>query len=157
MQNINLEDEEIRFPVATFSDVRTEWNEACVRLLRALPVELREEVELRLRSLHRGGDGLRAWVSSNASRGEHLPDELPPELIEVYLSDPEAMPLDDCQNCGLAVPVRPNRLHGLEGDPEQRYFPQCPVCGGVTGPYLYWSRNARPLSTTEVIRRTKPR
>jgi hypothetical protein len=80
------------------------------------------------------------WVSAIAWRGAVLPTQVPEEIIDVYLSDSEAVPLHDCGSCGLAIPVRPSRLYGLDGDPERVYFSLCPACGSRTGPHMYFTR-----------------
>ncbi len=85
-----------------------------------------------------------------------MPPQIPECVISVYLSDGEAAPLHDCEVCGFAVPVRPNHLHGLESEPEQEYFPNCPICGGRTGLYYFWSRQGEPTASNEV-RMAKPR
>jgi hypothetical protein len=122
------------------SDYR--WSSTCQDFLLAVPDSLRETVDRTLRGLHNGGFGLRTWISNIAWRGGRLPEMVPEALVQVYLSDPEAIPLHDCETCGIAIPVRPNRLHGLEGEPEQVYFAACPACGGRTGWFLYWARQA---------------
>lgn len=141
------------------SDVR--WADACRQFVAAVPTDIGQSVERSLHSLHGGGVGLRNWVSSIAWRGGKLPQELPPELVQVYLDDPEAVPLHDCESCGVAIPVRPNRIDGLEAEPEQTYFPTCPICGGRTGLYMYVSRRAEREEASDDIaaamRRRKPR
>gem|GEM_PF-3720525 len=133
------------------------WTSACQEFLLAVPDALRETVDRTLRGLHNGGSGLRAWVSGIAWRGGRLPEEVPADLIQVYLTDPEAVPLHDCETCGIAIPVRPHRLHGLDGEPEQVYFSSCPACGGRTGWFLYWARRAEDGSDQADIGRRKPR
>lgn len=141
------------------SDAR--WADACQQFIAAAPESIRESVERSLHSLHGGGFGLRNWVSSLAWRGGKLPEEIPAELVQVYLDDPEAAPLHDCESCGVAIPVRPNRIDGLEAEPEQTYFPSCPVCGGRTGLYMYVSRQAESEPAVDGVaaelRRRKPR
>jgi hypothetical protein len=134
------------------------WEDACRWLLEMVAPELRPEIERRLRHLHTGGAGLREWVATIAFRGGAMPSEIPAELMQVYLTDAEAAPLHDCESCGLAVPVRPNRLEGTEGEPEFAYFPECPVCHGRTGLYYYWSRRAEADGAfTDRLRRRRPR
>lgn len=141
------------------SDAR--WTDACRQFIAAVPANICQPVDRSLHSLHGGGFGLRNWVSSIAWRGGKLPQELPAELVQVYLDDPEAAPLHDCESCGVAIPVRPNRIDGLEAEPEQTYFPTCPICGGRTGLYMYVSRQAEREETSDDIaaamRRRKPR
>lgn len=133
------------------------WTAACERFLLATPVGLRQATERSLGNLHSAGSGLRAWVAAIAWRGSRLPESLPAELVQVYLDDPEAIPLHDCEKCGIAIPVRPDRLNGSEAEPEQVYFTQCPVCAGRTGWFLYFSRQAEDNAATLSIQRRKPR
>jgi len=68
-----------------------------------------------------------------------LPDELPSELVDVYIQDDEAEPLHDCERCGLPVPVHAGRRCGHEASVDCEYFPACPHCGGRTGRHAFWS------------------
>lgn len=113
------------------------------RLMAAVPRTLRREIRALLTSPRRGGRGLRAWLALLEVDHPPLPDELPRELVEVYLRDGEAEPLHDCEECGLPVPVRCGRRVGREPVAEREYFPACPCCGGRTGKYAFWSRSAR--------------
>lgn len=133
------------------------WQETCQEFLVSVPADMHACVERSLRSLHEGGTGLRAWVSSIAWRGGKLPECVPAELVKVYLDDPEATPLHDCETCGIAIPIRPNRLRGMEDEPEEVYFSSCPVCGGRTGLYLYVSRQLEGDAMSGDLRRLKPR
>ena len=83
-----------------------------------------------------------------------MPECLPRDVVIVYLSDPESLPLHDCADCDMSTPVRPNRLYGSEGDPEVDYFPVCPVCGGHTGLYSYWSNRQYD---DQKLQKVKPR
>jgi|tagenome__1003787_1003787.scaffolds.fasta_scaffold20815854_2 hypothetical protein len=116
------------------------WVEVSSRFLDAVCDEQRAKVAELLHTVHNGGSGLRDWVSAIAFRGAVMPTKLPGELIDVYLSDSESMPLHDCEGCGLAMPVRPSHLYGLEGEPERVYFSACPACGSRTGPSMYFTR-----------------
>jgi hypothetical protein len=133
------------------------WRDAYARLLAAISPEQRTLVERILNNRHNGGTGLREWVAAIARGATVLPEHIPAELLNVYLSDPEAVPFHDCEDCGLAVPIRPHRLAGMEAEPEQIYFPNCPLCGARTGQYFYWSRQAESSTITSSIRRRKPR
>ena len=134
------------------------WNETRTRFLQAIDPSQREAVDCLLRHLHHGGAGIRNWLDSITWRGCPLPDSLPEALIEVYLQDSEAAPLHDCEDCGLAIPIRPNR-RDADSDAERIYFPQCPACGGSTGPYAYWSKRADRASEEylKTLRKRRPR
>jgi hypothetical protein len=136
---------------------RDPWQLACQQLLAAVPSQQLSAVERLLKSLHTGGCGLREWVNAIAWRGAVCPSEIPAALIDVFLQDPEAVPLHDCEDCGLVVPVRPSRLHGLEGEPDQVYFPTCPSCNGRTGWFMYWSTQAESERIPAAMQRRKPR
>jgi hypothetical protein len=83
---------------------------------------------------------LDAMTSSHRDRPpyEQIPDEvafaMPPEVAEVYMANPDALPLHDCEDCGYKLP------HG--------YFESCPLCGGRIGWYGYWSKHAKPDSSS---------
>jgi hypothetical protein len=111
-------------------------------LLQATPASMRTHVNDLLSDPRRGGRGLRAWLSIIEVERPALPESLPESLVEIYLSDDEAEPLHDCENCGLAVPVHCGRHAGHEPVAEREYFPVCPSCGGRTGRHAYWSRQA---------------
>lgn len=140
---------------SSFQDSATRWDDACTRLVNAVPTEQRVTVQRLIESRDGGGAGLREWIAAVAYRRAVLPELIPQGVVDVYVQDPEAVPLHDCEQCGMAVPVRPNRVHGMESEPEQKYFPLCPVCGGRTGPYYFWSQGA--TSPAVAIRRRKPR
>jgi hypothetical protein len=127
----------------------SQWDAACQMFLQAVAPADRKQVEALIHGMHNGGAGLREWISAIAWRGSIIPTEIPQVLIDVYLHDSEAVPLHDCEDCGIAIPVRPSRLDGPDGEPERVYFGSCPACGGRTGPFMYFSRNFQPdtLST----------
>jgi hypothetical protein len=112
------------------------------RLLAAVPAAYRPRARALLTDPWQGGRGLRAWLAILETDGRPLPDELPEELVSVYLDDDDAEPLYDCECCGLPVPVRAARRCGHEAAVERVYFPACPCCGGRTGRHAYWSRPA---------------
>lgn len=128
------------------------WKDTAARFLAAVPYEQREAVEPLLQQPHYGSEGLRSWIDAIANQGAVLPEHIPAAVIDVYLEDAEAMPLYECEECGLAVPVRPNRLLGPDAEPEKIFFPECPICGGRTGYYLYRTREF-----ASQLRHTKPR
>ncbi len=117
-----------------------QWRDTCENFLASVPTRLHDRVQRALQSLHSGGTGLKSWVATIAWRGGKLPESVPEAIIEVYLCDQEAVPLYDCEECGIAIPVRASRTAAVEDEPEHLYFPNCPVCGGRTGLYSYLSR-----------------
>jgi hypothetical protein len=125
------------------SDPDQQWLQIRNQFLDAIDPPLRPVVAVLLRQPRYGGAGLRAWVRALLWKATSLPGSLPPELIQVYLSDPEAMPLHDCEDCGLVVPVRPGKGCDGDGEPERVYFPTCPCCGGRTGLYAHCSNVRR--------------
>lgn len=139
------------------SEKDQQWTDACQEFMVSVPSDLQSKVDRSLKSLHAGGFGLRTWVASIAWRGAKLPEAVPTELLQVYLDDPEAVPLHECETCGIAIPVRPNRLHAADDEPEQTYFQCCPACGGRTGLYLFVSRRLELQPVSDALRRTKPR
>jgi hypothetical protein len=76
---------------------------------------------------------LQAMSRRNDWPYSEIPDEvafaMPPEVAEVYMTNPRALPLHDCEDCGYNLP------HG--------YFDACPLCGGRIGWYAYWARRTR--------------
>jgi hypothetical protein len=137
------------------SDSTVRWVKVSNQFLNAVAPAQRKQVAQLLHSVHYGGSGLRDWVSAIAWRGAVLPMQIPEELIDVYLSDSEAVPLHDCESCGLAVPVRPSRLYGLEGEPERVYFSACPACGSRTGPHMYFTRRFEDDISSTLRRRPR--
>ena len=129
-------------PASRLQAGTSRWNETCRQFLAAIAPHQHPAAAQLLQSLHNGGSGLRDWVSAITWRGAMLPASIPEEIIDVYLADPEAAPLHDCEGCGMAIPVRPSRCHGLDAEPEELYFSKCPACGARTGWYLYFSRQA---------------
>lgn len=113
------------------------------RFLAAIPSGLRTDVWSLLSDPRRGGRGLRAWLGLLEAGPAALPRDLPWELVEVYLLDHDAEPLHDCEECGVAIPVRCSRRVGHEPVAERRYFPACPCCGGRTGRFAFWSRETQ--------------
>ena len=119
----------------------TLWEATCSRFLDSISARQRDQVATLLHQMHNGGSGLRDWISAIALRGAPLPERIPEAIIHVYLTDPEAAPLHDCEGCGIAIPVRPSRLYGLEGDPDEIYFSTCPGCGSRTGLFVHFTRH----------------
>jgi hypothetical protein len=128
------------------------WQDTYTRFLVAVHPDQRETIEPLLQQLHFGSSGLRQWLDAIVWEGAVLPEQIPPAIIEVYLHDSEAMPLYECGDCGLAVPVRPNRTLGPDAEPEKVYFADCPVCGGPTGYCLFRTRHF-----SDKLRQSKPR
>ncbi len=139
------------------SEKDKQWTDTCQEFMVSVPTELQGNVDRALRSLHAGGFGLRTWVAAIAWRGAKLPESIPTELLQVYLNDPEAVPLHECETCGIAIPIRPDRLNGLDDEPEHTYFESCPACAGRTGLYLYASRRLEVQPVSDVLRRSNPR
>ncbi len=86
--------------------------------------------------------GLVTWTYHLEQDEGFLPVRIPPEVIDVYLTDARAQPDHECADCGLEVPVRPcvideksfvRNVFRAPTEAEIRYFPVCPCCGGVTG------------------------
>src|SRR3954469_12034308 len=107
------------------------WAQTRDSFLSAVDARQRPVVARLLRQPHCGGLGLRMWLRNLVTQDRPLPESLPVELIQVYLDDPEAVPLHDCAWCGLAIPVHPG-WRGYEGEPERAFFPTCPCCSGPT-------------------------
>jgi hypothetical protein len=131
------------------------WDAACTSLLNAVSPTQKQVVHQLLHGMHNGGAGLRQWVSSVALGNSILPSQIPEIIIEVYQHDPEAAPLHDCETCGIAIPVRPNCLYGTEADPDRVYFSTCPVCGGRTGLYMYFTHRADSNVVAKLRRRPR--
>ena len=125
------------------------WEEVRIRFLRCVPKTQRRIVAELLRDGDVRGRGLRTWVRRLAAQSQLPRDPFPPELVQVYLDDDEAMPLHDCAGCGIAIPVRPD-WHGADGQPQQIYFPDCPCCGERTGLYAAWSRSGESPEAANV-------
>jgi hypothetical protein len=132
------------------------WQATCDRFVRAVSPAQRPHVLPLLHQIHGGGSGLRDWVAAIAWRGAYLPERIPVRVIDVYLADSEAVPLYDCEGCGLAVPVRPSRLYGMDGEPDEVYFTNCPICGGRTGYFLHFAKTYERRVSDE-LRRGRPR
>jgi hypothetical protein len=64
-------------------------------------------------------------------------------------------PLHDCEGCGLLVPVRPSRFDGWDGDPDEVYFPTCPLCESRTGQYLYFTKRHEDEKINPLRRRPR--
>lgn len=118
------------------------WSQVRDDFLSLVSPRQRPLVAELLRQPRRGGQGLRMWLQALVTQARPMPESLPAELIEVYLKDPEAVPLHDCSECGLAIPVHP-AWQGYEWKPECVYFPECPCCGAATGLHAYWSNGTR--------------
>ena len=118
------------------------WRAARERFLAAVVAELRAAVDGRLDDLGARGTGLRTWLAAIAWRDGVMPIELPRSLVQLYLDDPEARPLHECEGCGLLIPIRPARRRGAAIVPMGACFSHCPKCGGKTGWYLFRSKTA---------------
>jgi hypothetical protein len=128
------------------------WHDACQVFLAAVDPSQQEAVRTLLKSLHNGGAGLRMWISRIAARSTPAPAHVPARVIQTYLDNPEALPLFECEECGLPIPVRPNRCGTYEDNPEHIFWARCPVCEARTG----WPK-FRAVRETVDLRRRRPR
>lgn len=110
-----------------------DWEETVAAFFYAIADDQRPAVERAVTDPRYGGAGLRRWLEGIVWLGEPLPDWIPASVIDVYLRDPAAMPLFNCEDCDMPVPVRPHPIEGPDAAPEQIYFPHCPWCGAPTG------------------------
>jgi hypothetical protein len=111
------------------------------RFLSAVPQVFRNRVRDALCNPKLGGRGLRAWLAITDVEERTLPNRISIDLINIYLSDSEAEPLHDCEECGVPIPVKAGRRAGHEPSCDRVYFTACPQCGGRTGPHAFWSRS----------------
>lgn len=65
-------------------------------------------------------------VSHALAREWGGPLALPAEVAEVYLREPETLPLHTCTSCGYRTPTFVG--HGYDKHPA--YFSRCPLCAG---------------------------
>jgi hypothetical protein len=112
------------------------------QLSPAVAAEQRPAVEAVVRAFPERGYGLYAWVTS-LREGGYLPARIPAEVIDVYLTDDAALPMQHCEDCGLLLPLRPGRHCGPPVEPPQSYFDTCPICNGRVGWYAYWHKHGR--------------
>lgn len=117
------------------------WQRVREQFLAAIEADQRAQVAMMLQHPSRGGHGLRCWLRNLVWSNSRLPSSFPRDLICVYLTDQEALPLHDCSGCGLLVPVRPAPYADYESEPAWEYFPLCPFCGSSTGLFAYAGRN----------------
>ena len=117
-----------------------DWLNAQDRLLDALPSHQRAAVIDAIEGWPDRGLGLLDWLD-DLVRASSIPTPLPSELVQVYLDDPDALPLHDCEDCGLRIPVRPGRQCGNDSQAAHRYFDHCPACGGRVGWYAFWEKH----------------
>jgi hypothetical protein len=54
------------------------------------------------------------------------PLALPKAVADVYLSDPETLPIHRCEKCGYRIPT----YAGPGSEQREAYFTKCPLCGG---------------------------
>ena len=79
---------------------------------------------------------------------EGLPLALPPAVAQVYLNDPNSIAIHDCEDCGYEVPIGCALSNTSPPKPVRSYFERCPLCGGKTGYYAFYQRNARLKKTS---------
>jgi hypothetical protein len=146
-------------PPASLDEPTMLWEHTRAQFLTAVEPEQRKAVTALLQSINSGGSGLRDWVAAIAWRGALLPPRIPAELIDVYLRDSDAVAHHECEQCGLAIPVRVQRWQTVDDGSCDIYFPTCPACGGRTGWYLHRSRIAASeyRQHAEGLRRRRPR
>jgi hypothetical protein len=72
-----------------------------------------------------------------------LPLALPPAVAQVYLDDSGLVAIHDCEDCGYEVPIGYAEPQASPPKPVRIYFDRCPLCGGKTGYYAFYQRNAR--------------
>ena len=61
--------------------------------------------------------------------GSGAPVAMPPHVAEVYLSDPQAHPVNPCQDCGYLLPARSKVRPDGSYKHAAWYMGECPVCG----------------------------
>jgi hypothetical protein len=140
------------------------WLAAAERLLTAVAPEQLETVAERLRhwmdnpgTVGAPWPGLATWAYHLERGAGFLPARLPVELIDVYLRHEHAQPNDDCEDCGLLIPIRPSVIDDrsfvhcvFRGVAEEKicYFPRCPHCGGATAQGAYWKKHGGPVKSS---------
>lgn len=138
MKNRNEKQKPLNYQVSSDGGMESYWDSARKRLLACIEEEQRTEVEMVLRAPRQGGRGLRLWLQIIATQNKPLPDSLPWKLVQVYLDEPEALPLHECSGCGVAIPVRAISPV-VDEEPAETFFPACPCCGSTTGYYASWN------------------
>jgi hypothetical protein len=86
------------------------------------------------------------YVEGHIQKG--LPLALPPAVAQMYLDDPGSIAIHDCEDCGYEVPIGCALPHISPPKPVTSYFDRCPLCGGKTGYYAFYQRNARLKKTS---------
>lgn len=133
------------------------WLEILQRFLTAVSADQRDEVRAALTHKLHTGAGLRDWLSAMRWRRAIVPRQIPAEVIDVYLGDSDVLPLYDCADCGIAIPVKVGRSPGVEEQPVQKFFASCPWCGGPTGWHLYCWKQVDGAQIAQSLRHAKPR
>jgi hypothetical protein len=64
----------------------------------------------------------------------HGPLALPKAVAEIYLHDPSALPIHECERCDYLIPT----YRGPGSEQREVYFVECPVCGGRIRWKLFW-------------------
>jgi hypothetical protein len=83
----------------------------------------------------------------------HLSDgtplALPGTAGAVYLDDPSAVALHDCEDCGYRVPVGYPDANADPPKPPRIYFQRCPLCSGKVGYCAFYKRNGSTAARSE--------
>lgn len=131
----------------TEEDMR--WAAAWRQVVATMVPEHHRVLETHMKDEATGAKGraLSHAVADLCDKGYAGPLAMPQEVAGVYLSDPSAMPLHDCEDCGFRLPIRPGQAvatpTGLKNEPAVSYFKRCPLCGGRTGYYAYWTKHGK--------------
>jgi hypothetical protein len=63
---------------------------------------------------------------------------MPPAVAEVYLTEPDSHPFEQCRDCGLVLPLGIEFWIGGQHHPLEHWFEACPLCGGSVGRWDKW-------------------
>ena len=100
--------------------------------LRRVPADLGPAVDAALDDPDRGPQ-FAEWAGNICARWATPPDELPRSLVEWTLSANRRWWIgQNCERCGLAVPLLVTWENDTNPPADIRVFPRCPLCGGTT-------------------------